>query len=610
MSVTFLRSVSPSGQTPDSVARLLPKIGFDITDLFYYYADGHTPTGIQRVQQELCLNLSADSRYQGIELVVYDRAIQRWRQVPLEWLQSILELSRSFGPSAGSWNEVYQKFAAQLARFPQKRFEPQEWLVNVGASLSLPSYFAQVRQLRGRGVRIGIFLHDCIPVRHPAYFDYFHTVEHSHWLAQVRECADLVICNSDATRDDYVSLVHPPVDQKIKVCRLNAAWDESDLSPEADAYLTELLSDIGLQEEEFVLCVGTIEPRKNHLSLIHVWDRLRQTHPGNCPKLLCVGRIGWKSEAVLAQAKALGQLDNKIHFFNNLSDELLRGLYRKCLFSVYISYYEGWGLPVSESLAAGKVCVAGRNSSLLEAGAGFAIHVDERSETSIHEAISRLIDSPAALTQANERIRTEYRSRSWGDVLSDITDFVTEAAHDEGLRPALPVLEMNVLYQFGRPEPIQDFESPKVGEVFCIGNGWHQPESWGVWTNKQTSELAFLVKSGHRGCTLFLALTSPPVGGAVKVYLNGQLALSVNRFVGKKVVRISLDSVTPDSADAPGFTPVALRLISDRVQSMRDIHGSGDERTLGLGYVYLVGFERTSVFERLEFLEKVITGMI
>jgi glycosyltransferase involved in cell wall biosynthesis len=608
MSVTLFKAVSSTPAASSPAQQPWPAMSFDVSDLFYYYSAGHTPTGIQRVQQELCLELLRHEKASATLLVIYDRAIQKWRLVPGKWLLALLETARTFRPAARSWSEVYQELAVQLTTFPLKQFESGEWLVNVGASWSLASYFVQIRQLRRRGVRIGVFLHDCIPVRHPAYFEHFHAIEHSHWLAHVRECADLVICNSEATRNDYVDLVQPPPSQNLHICRLDAAWEDNASSPDAEIAVSELLSDLGAFEDDFVLAVGTIEPRKNHLTLVHVWDQLRHTHPENCPKLLCVGRIGWKSDAVIAQAKALGLLNHKIHFLSGLPDEVLQGLYRKCLFSMYVSYYEGWGLPITESLAAGKVCIAGSNSSLCEAGAGYAIHVDERSETSIHEAVARLIDNPTALVEANRRIRQEYRPRQWTQVLSEFTDILTDAAKSEPLSTALPVLDTNVLYQFGRPEPVKDFEKPKAAEVFCAGNMWHQPEAWGTWTSKELSEIAFRVKSEHERPALFLGLNAPPGGAAITVQLNGKQAVSFPHFTGKKIVRLSLEDV--NSASDLQFTPVRLRISSSRVQNMREIANSQDSRMLGVGYLFVIAFDRTSIFERLEFMEKVVTNEI
>lgn len=585
----------------------LPRAVFEISDLFYYYASGSTPTGIQRVQQELSLELLRQEHHAATSIVIYDKPQQKWRVVSHEWVRSLLNAARSFRSGSHSWRKVYEEFAAQLAVFPIKHFEPGEWLLNMGASWGLPGYFIQVRQLRRLGVRLAIFLHDCIPARHPAYFDQSLSVEHTYWLAQIRETADLVICNSEATRKDYLELVVPPHPEMVYVCRLDASSDQV-VTAEADMATTELLADIAATDDRFVLCVGTVEPRKNHLSLVHVWDKLRQTHRDNCPKLICVGRIGWKSDAIMAQARALGLLDSKIFFLQGLSDEVLQALYRRCLFTIYVSYYEGWGLPISESLAAGKVCIAGSNSSLTEAGAGYAIHVDERSETSIHEAVTRLLDNPRELEATSSRIRESYRPRTWGEIADELIAILGAQRRAAEIGPELPELKLGTFYRFGRSEALKQFDQPESAETFCTGYAWHQPESWGAWTSKESAELAFSIRPTDQQLpAIFLGLRPPPGAASVTVTVNGKQILSTGQITTRRILRIQL----PDDGsqkDEQGLIPIKLRISGSRVQNMKQIENSRDSRILGIGYFFLVGIDRSSILERLDFLERMLTN--
>ncbi|MBV9063618.1 MAG: glycosyltransferase family 4 protein, partial [Alphaproteobacteria bacterium] len=586
----------------------MPRVSFEVSDLFYFYATGNTVTGIQRVQQELCVQFAKQDQAH-CEFVIYDRNVQKWRSVSKEWLLSLIEAARAFRPGGEPWSSIYEVYAKRALTAPLKQFDPGEWLTNVGASWALASYFVQVRQLRRRGVRLAVFCHDLIPARHPAYFDHIHTIEHTYWLAQIRETADVVFCNSESTRRDYLEIVKPP-SQPVAVCRLDATWAKDHISPEADVAATELLSDLSVFDDEFVLCVGTIEPRKNHLTLIHVWDKLRHTHLNGCPKLICVGRIGWKSDAVISQAKALGLLNSQIHFLSGLSDDVLQALYRKCLFTMYVSYYEGWGLPITESLAAGKLCIAGGNSALREAGSNYAVYVDERSETSIYEAICRFLDNRGALNEANARVRRDYRPRAWEDIAREITVTLRDAPSDERPTASLPILDINTFYRFGRPEPVKTFDHPRAAEIFCLGQAWYQPESWGTWTAREAAEIGFRISTANPRPTVFLGLSSPPGPPAsLIIAVNGKQIKTVGEFTGRKVVRISLEEER-QHAGGGTFLPVRIRVTASRIQNMREIEGSNDERMLGVAYLFIVGFDQTSMAERLEFLEQVVADEI
>ena len=114
----------------------------------------------------------------------------------------------------------------------------------------------------------------------------------------------------------------------------------------------------------YALFVGTIEGRKNHLLAMKAWQQL-----DNPPDLVCVGRLGWNANEFLDQYLATKGLGGNVSVIDSgVSDRELHDLYLHAQFTVYPSSYEGWGLPVSESLAFGKVTVVADNSSLREAG--------------------------------------------------------------------------------------------------------------------------------------------------------------------------------------------------------------------------------------------------
>jgi glycosyltransferase involved in cell wall biosynthesis len=576
-------------------------IAFEMSDLIYYFGTGSTPTGIQRVQQEIGLSLLREGK---AHFVLYDNHLQKWRMLPRQWLSDLISAARSFGAGAKTWPDIYHEFYSKVQSFPLKQFEAGQWLLNVGASWSFPGYFTQIRQLRRRGIHAAFFLHDCIPMRHPSYFEDRHTIEHSYWLGQIRGTADLVICNSECTRGDYLELVRPHSVDAVKTCPLDGSWFGDVESSEGDIGAEELLSDCGGAEEGFVLSVGTIEPRKNHIALVHVWDKLRQTHAASLPKLICVGRIGWKSDAVIAQARAFGLLNNHVFFPGAVSDEVLAALYKRCLFTAYVSYYEGWGLPISESLQAGKACIAGKNSSLGEAGCGLVTHIDERSETEIYGAVRAFLDEPQFLEAAAAQIRLRYRPNSWSTIADKLIETVL-AVPANRQSDQFQTLEMNSLHLFGRPKPLVAFDETGGAESFCLGQSWHRPEDWGIWTSKESSELGFKILKSCQQPTVFLGVVAPPGGAKISLSLNGKHLRDFPEFVGKKTIRIQIPEELLEGGGQ--YAPIRIKIAASRVQRMQELKDSGDHRTLGAGFLFVAAFDRGSVHERIEFLELVMT---
>ena len=129
--------------------------------------------------------------------------------------------------------------------------------------------------------------------------------------------------------------------------------------------------------QPYVLFVSTIEIRKNHRLLVRVWRRLMERHGADAvPVLVFAGQIGWLVDDLLAELAASDYLGGKIVLMPGLSDAELRQAYRGCLFTVFPSLCEGWGLPVAESLAQGKFCVASNRTSIPEVGGDLIDYFD------------------------------------------------------------------------------------------------------------------------------------------------------------------------------------------------------------------------------------------
>jgi glycosyltransferase involved in cell wall biosynthesis len=117
-------------------------------------------------------------------------------------------------------------------------------------------------------------------------------------------------------------------------------------------------------EDEFLLFVGTLEPRKNLLTLLKAFAQIN-TQTVHRPQLVIAGGEGWLMDDMFAFVKESG-ISERLRFTGYLSDEELRGLYSSCKVFLYPSVYEGFGLPPLEAMACGAPVVAGRIPSLQE----------------------------------------------------------------------------------------------------------------------------------------------------------------------------------------------------------------------------------------------------
>jgi len=143
----------------------------------------------------------------------------------------------------------------------------------------------------------------------------------------------------------------------------------------------------GVPERDFVLTVGTLEPRKNLPRLVAAYSRLPHelqiAHP-----LVVTGRLGWEADETLAALAALGDRAIVTGF---VADDELALLYRRCALFAYPSLGEGFGLPVLEAMAAGAPVLTSDRSSLPEVGGDAAAYCDPTDVGSIAATLERLL---------------------------------------------------------------------------------------------------------------------------------------------------------------------------------------------------------------------------
>src|SRR5205085_1574821 len=164
--------------------------------------------------------------------------------------------------------------------------------------------------------------------------------------------------------------------------------------PVAETEAQETRKRLGV-EDEFILFVGTVEPRKNLLTLVRAFDELLRTTEQR-PQLVIAGQKGWLNDELFAliEQTALGA---RILFTGYISDEDLRALYSSCRVAVYPSLYEGFGLPPLEAMACGAPVITSRIPVIMETAAQAARLINP---TDVRELTAALVE---LLTDAGAR---------------------------------------------------------------------------------------------------------------------------------------------------------------------------------------------------------------
>ena len=181
-----------------------------------------------------------------------------------------------------------------------------------------------------------------------------------------------------------------------------------------------------LKEREFVLFVSTIEVRKNHTQAFRIWcELLRELPEGIVPTLVFAGSWGWMVEDLRKAIEATDYLKGKLQIILSPDDATLAALYNGCLFTLYLSHYEGWGLPVSDSLSYGKPCVASNRASIPEAGGRFCVYVDPDNTTGATQVVRSLLTDPSLLDRLETDLKTGFTPTSWTETARSLLDLIS-----------------------------------------------------------------------------------------------------------------------------------------------------------------------------------------
>jgi glycosyltransferase involved in cell wall biosynthesis len=296
--------------------------------------------------------------------------------------------------------------------------QPGDVLAALGSPWSSQGYPGLIARLKAQtGMRFALLVYDLIPVVRPEFCDRGLVMLFSSFILGCLPLADELMTISRASAADLEAW-----SAKIGV-RLATAPRPI---PIGTGFSTEAESrplPAGLEPGGYALFVSTVEARKNHLLAFRAWRRLlEEMPPERVPQLVFAGRIGWMVADLMQQIRNCEQLGGKLTIVEDPDDATLAALYRGARFTLFPSLYEGWGLPVSESLAFGKVCLASGTTSVPEAGGRFCLYHDPDSVTDAVALYRRAIEEPGLIAGLEAEIATGYRPTPWGATAAAILD--------------------------------------------------------------------------------------------------------------------------------------------------------------------------------------------
>lgn len=232
-------------------------------------------------------------------------------------------------------------------------------------------------------------IHDLTPLLFPQYHVFHSQLLQRLFLPGILRRADYVLTNSAHTQGDLTKFF-PKTQQKSSSILLGK--DERYKPMDGG----KAMQKYGISSP-YILHVGTLEPRKNLITLIKAFNRFK-LNTSSPHQLVLLGKKGWKSEGIF-EAIRTSVFRDSIVLPGYVEKEDLPLLYNAAEFFVYPSFYEGFGLPILEAMACGLPVITSDVASLPEVGGKAALYFDPYDIDQLAKLIGRLATDPNERTQ-------------------------------------------------------------------------------------------------------------------------------------------------------------------------------------------------------------------
>lgn len=252
----------------------------------------------------------------------------------------------------------------------------------------------------GKGV---VTIHDLAYEYFPKFFLPSDLYKLKNWSRQAVKQADKVIAVSEATKRDLLAL-YDLADDKVEV--VHNGYD-SDIFNVSSPAKQSLLANFKLKAFDYLLFLGTIQPRKNAIKLVQAFHLLKEQ--GYSGKLVLAGGIGWMADETLSVIKN-SKVSKDIIMTGYVSDETRKALYTYADVYVLPSLYEGFGVPAIEAMACGAPVAVANNSSLPEVVGEAGVLFNASDPADIESAVMKLKQDRAGWSKKSLK---RAKSFSW-----------------------------------------------------------------------------------------------------------------------------------------------------------------------------------------------------
>ncbi|HTB15509.1 MAG TPA: glycosyltransferase family 1 protein [Bryobacteraceae bacterium] len=286
----------------------------------------------------------------------------------------------------------------------------------------------------GCRVPLVVSVHDVSYLEHPQYFTRFRSTQLRWTVKRTVQAAARILTPSEFSR--RAILRHYKIDERKVVVVPNAV--SSSFRPvERESAAAIIEEKFGIRGP-FVLTVGDLQPRKNHLGLLHAFEETLRQHPHLPHRLVFVGKETWYSKE-LHRAVLRSNVAGRVDFTGFVEDPDLLHFYGACHLFVFPSFYEGFGLPILEAMACGRAVACSSATAMPEVANAAGILFDPYSVPEMARAIGDVLLDDEMRVRL-ERLGTHRAAQfTWERAAQKTLDVYYDVA---GVSKAVPALKV------------------------------------------------------------------------------------------------------------------------------------------------------------------------
>lgn len=374
-------------------------------------------TGIQRVVMRL-LQEWAKTKDQNLHYIpiLYNHYSKNWH-FPDDYSKSVLYQRRRKLP-----NQLHRirmiifNLFQSIFQINKVSFEDNSiWLDLEACWNNLARRKELLPLLKEKNIESVLFVHDVFPLVEPTYFKENNAILFEQFMNSHFINTENYICNSQTTLS-YLKEFFDGKSITNKLC--NAVTLGADFTT-ADQKTKKLNArDYG----KYLICVGTLEIRKNHEVLLDAYEELSKQYPDI--NLIIVGKEGWKIKNTKQRILNHQLFNKRIFWFKHVSDIDLKNLYQNAFLSIFPSLFEGLGLPVIESLKLRVVTICSDIKALKEAGGEYVDYFNPSDYTELYQLIKKYVDSSEKYKHKKSSL-SNYTSPRWTDTADQISKLLS-----------------------------------------------------------------------------------------------------------------------------------------------------------------------------------------